>query len=154
MAYNVRLSLNHKTRKFLRQATEDWKQECLRKANYTCFVTGKTRKNGNKIILTAHHCGDHTFNSIVKAAHKNLHIQYRELTNQYQPGELNAVLEEVKRLHKEGVEGICLEKEVHDKIHKLYGKNVTMDQIREFRRNYRRSNYNSRNGVYKSKRSA
>lgn len=150
--HKLRLSYNHNTRKFLRQATEDWKQECLRKANYTCFITGKKKKGNSGLILTAHHV-NRTFNSIVKEAHRNLNIKYHELTNEYAPGELNAVLEEIKRLHKD-IEGICLTKEVHDKLHKIYGPNASMEDVREMKRNYRRSNHNSRNGVYKSKHSA
>lgn len=153
MAINkLKIMYNTNTRKYLRQATESWKRNVIDKAGKTCFITGKKQKNNNSVFLTAHHV-DRTFNSIVKEAHRNLNIKYHEITTEYKPGELDAVLEEIKRLHK-GIEGICLTKEIHDKLHKIYGPNATMDDVREMKRNYRRSNHNSRNGVYKSKRSA
>lgn len=148
----LKIMYNHNTRKYLRQATDDWKRSIMKSSGYTCFITGKKQKNGNGVILTAHHVSQ-TFNSIVKQAHRNLNIQYHELTNEYASGELTAVMEEIKRLHKD-IEGICLTKESHDKLHKEYGPHATMDDVREMKRNYRRSNHNSRNGVYKSKRSA
>ncbi len=148
----LKIMYNHSTRKYLRQATEDWKRSIIKSSGNTCFITGKKQKNGNGVILTAHHVSQ-TFNSIVKESHRNLNIQYHELTNEYAPGELTALLEEMKRLHK-GIEGICLTKEVHDKLHKQYGPHATMDDVREMKRNYRRNNHNSRNGVYKAKRLA
>jgi hypothetical protein len=153
MAINkLKIMYNTNTRKYLRQATEDWKRNVIKNSGYTCFVTGKKQTNGNRVYLTAHHVSQ-TYNSIVKQSHRNLNIQYHELTTEYKPGELTALLEEMKRLHK-GIEGICLTKEVHDKLHKQYGPHATMDDVREMKRNYRRNNHNSRNGVYKSKRSA
>lgn len=149
--HKLKIMYNHNTRKYLRQAAEGWKQEHLRKSG-TCFITGKKHKNNNGVILTVHHVG-RTFNSIVKEAHRNLNIKYHELTTDYAPGELTAVSEEITRLHK-NIEGICLTKDMHDKLHKIYGPNATMDDIREMKRNYRKMNHDNRNRVYKSKRSA
>lgn len=148
----LKIMYNHNTRKYLRQASEDWKRNVIKNSGHTCFVTGKKQKNNNGVILTAHHVG-RTWNSIVREAHKNLKIQYHDLTTDYGSGELTALLEEIARLHR-GIEGICLTKEVHDKLHRDYGKNATMDDVREMKRNYRRMNHQNRNGVYKSKRSA
>lgn len=148
----LKIMYNHNTRKFLRQATEDWKRSVISAANNTCFVTGKKKKGNSGLVLTAHHV-NRTFNSIVKESHRNLNIRYHEMTHEYQPGELNAVLEEIKRLHKD-IEGICLTKEVHDKLHKTYGPHATLDNLREMKRNYRKMNHENRCKVYKSKRSA
>lgn len=150
--HSLKIMYNHNTRKFLRTASEDWKRSVIAAANYTCFITGKKHKNNNGVVLTAHHVG-RTFNSIVREAHNNLNIKYHELTTDYASGELNALLEEIKRLHR-GIEGICLTKEAHDKLHRDYGKHATIDDVREMRRNYRRMNHDNRNRVYKSKRSA
>lgn len=148
----LKIIYNRNTRKYLRQATEDWKRSIIKSSGNTCFITGKKQKNGNNVYLTAHHVS-RTYNSIVREAHHNLNIQYHELTDSYAPGELTALLEEIKRLHR-GMDGICLCKEWHDKLHKQYGPNATMDDIREMKRNYRKMNHDNRNRVYKSKRSA
>ena len=148
----LKIMYNTNTRKHLRQATEDWKRSIIEQSGRTCWVTGKKQKNGNGVILTVHH-SECTFNSIVKSAHSNLNITYHEKTTDYAPGELASVMKEIERLHQ-GVEGICLTKETHDALHRNYGKHATMDDVREMKRNYRRSNHSSRNGVYKAKRSA
>jgi hypothetical protein len=148
----LKIMYNTNTRKYLRQATEDWKRSIIKSSGNTCFITGKKQKNGNQVILTAHHVS-RTYNSIVREAHHNLNLPYHEVTTEYKPGELPALLEEIKRLHQ-GIEGICLTKEAHDALHRNYGKNATMDDVREMKRNYRRINHQNRNGVYKSKRSA
>jgi hypothetical protein len=148
----LKIMYNHNTRKYLRQATDDWKRSIIEQSGRTCWVTGKKQQNRNGVILTVHHVS-RTYNSIVREAHKNLNIPYHEVTNSYAPGELASVMKEIERLHQ-GVEGICLTKEVHDKLHRDYGKHATMDDVREMKRNYRRMNHQNRNGVYKSKRSA
>ena len=148
----LKIMYNTNTRKYLRQATESWKRNVIRNSGYTCFVSGRKQKNGNSVYLTAHHV-DRTFNSIVKEAHRNLNIKYHEATTEYKSGELASVLAEIERLHRD-IEGICLCKEWHDKLHKIYGPNATLDDIREMKRNYRKMNHETRNKVYKSKKSA
>ena len=148
----LKIMYNTNTRKYLRQASEDWARSVIKNSGHTCFITGKKQKNGNGIFLTAHHVG-RTWNSIVREAHKNLSLKYHEKTTEYGSGELSALLEEIARLHR-GIEGICLTKEVHDALHRNYGKNATMDDVREMKRNYRKMNHQNRNGVYKAKRSA
>lgn len=148
----LKIMYNTNTRKYLRQATDSWKRSIIDKAGKTCFITGKKQKNNNGIYLTAHHV-DRTFNSICKEAHRNLNIKYHNSTTEYKPGELQAVLAEIERLHRD-IEGICLCKEFHDKLHKIYGPNATMDDVREMKRNYRKTNHDNRCKVYKSKRSA
>lgn len=148
----LKIMYNHNTRKYLRQASEDWKRSVIRNSGYTCFITGKKQTKNNGVFLTAHHVG-RTWNSIMREAHNNLNIKYHDKTTDYASGELTALLEEIKRLHR-GIEGICLTKEIHDKLHRDYGKHATMDDVREMKRNYRRMNHQNRNGVYKSKRSA
>lgn len=148
----LKIMYNTNTRKYLRQASEDWARNVIKNSGYTCFITGKKQQNRNCVFLTAHHVG-RTWSSIVREAHKNLNIKYHDKTTEYGSGELSALLEEIARLHR-GIEGICLTKEVHDKLHRDYGKHATMDDVREMKRNYRRMNHQNRNGVYKSKRSA
>ena len=153
MAINkLKILYNTNTRKYLRQATESWKRNVIRNSGYTCFVSGRKQKNGNSVYLTAHHV-DRTFNSIVKEAHRNLNIKYHEATTEYKSGELASVLAEIERLHI-GMDGICLEKSFHDRLHKEYGPHATLDDIREMKRNYRKMNHENRCKVYKSKRSA
>ena len=148
----LKIMLNTSTRKYLRQGAESWKRDIIRNSGYTCFVTGRKQRNNNGVFLTAHHVGC-TFSSIVRKAHKNLNIPYHEVTTEYKPGELNALLAEIERLHR-GLEGICIEKSWHDRLHKEYGPHATLDNLREMKRNYRKMNHDNRNRVYKSKRSA
>ncbi len=151
----LRITYNTKTRKHLRAATEDWKRSIIEQSNRTCWVTGKKQNGKNGVYLTVHHSSERTFNSISKQAHSNLGISYHHTTTDYGPGELNAVMDEIARIHREEhIEGICICKEWHDRLHKEYGPHATMDQLREMRRSYRKMNHNNRNGVYKSKRSA
>ena len=148
----LKIMLNTSTRKYLRQGAESWKRDIIRNSGYTCFVTGRKQKNGNSVFLTAHHV-DRTFNSICKEAHCNLNIKYHNSTTEYKPGELASLLAEIERLHR-GLEGICISKEWHDRLHKEYGPHATLDNLREMKRNYRKMNHDNRCKVYKSKRSA
>lgn len=151
--YGLKIMYNTNTRKYLRQATESWKQECIRKANYTCYVSGK-KKGKSNLILTVHH-SETSFESIVKQAHDALGIKYRRTTTEYQPGELKAVMEEVERIHREEhIEGIVLTKEIHDSFHAQYGKNAPMADLRAMKKNYRKTQVKNRNRCYKQKRSA
>ena len=155
MAINkLKIMYNTNTRKYLRQATESWKRNIIDKAGKTCFITGKKQKNNNGVYLTVHH-SEVSFESIVKQAHDALGIKYRKVTTDYAPGELQAVMDEIQRIHREeNIEGICIEKSWHDRFHAQYGKDGTMDDLRETKRNYRKMNHNNRCKVYKSKRSA
>ena len=153
MAINkLKIMFNSNTRKYLRAATEDWKRNIIEQSGRTCWATGKKQKNNNGVRLTVHHVSQ-TYMSVVKQAHHNLNITYHELTTDYAADELTAVFNEVARLHKD-VEGICLTKEFHDKLHRDHGPHATMEQLREMKRNYRKMNHNSRNKIYKSRRSA
>ena len=150
----LKIMYNRNTRKYLRQGTDSWKRNVIKSSGYTCFITGKTQKKGNNVYLTAHHVSK-SYDEILRDAHNNLQIKFHPTITEYQPGELNALLAEIERIHRdENIEGVCIEKSFHDRLHTQYGHDATMSDIREMKRNYRKMNHDNRNRVYKSKRSA
>ena len=150
----LKVMYNTNSKKYFRQGTDAWKRNVIKSSGYTCFITGKKQKNGNSVFLTAHHVSK-AYDEIVKQAHNNLQIKYHPTTTQYGPGELNALLAEIERIHRdENIEGVCIEKSWHDRLHTQYGHDATMADVREMKRNYRKTNNNNRNKIYKSKRSA
>lgn len=144
--YNVKATLNRETRKYLRiNGTEEWKKQCLKKANYKCEITGKKSIPSNQ--LDVHH-KNVTFDSIMEAAHKKLNIKHHKYIMDYKPEELAALVEEIKEMHKE-VEGVVIRHTLHMAFHQQYGKKATSQDYKAFKKEQRTRLYKSKNGSYK-----
>lgn len=96
--HKIKGSYNRRTTSYLRyHATNEWKEECFRKANNQCEITGKRGKS--TLRLTVHHCNE-SFFSISKRVHRELGVKYHECIDDYKPEDLQAVVDGIKEAHK------------------------------------------------------
>ena len=146
---NMRAIYNKNLKKHLRFQLKDWRESSLKKANYTCFVTGKKSGGKHCFPLDVHHL-DKSFDSIVHQALDTLGLAFHKLTTDYTPEELEQIVQEVIRLHQD-TPFLVLSRDAHENIHRIYGKNPTMEQIREYRRNRNARKRKSLNGNQKKR---
>jgi hypothetical protein len=143
---NMKAMLNRETRKHLRvHATESWRKECLRKANYTCAITGKKATKGCQ--LDVHHANK-TFDSIMYEAHKKLNIKHHRYITEYKPGEIDLLIQEIKEMHKD-VQGIVILHTMHMEFHQQYGKKATYDDYKTFKKYKKTKLYKAKNGSHR-----
>ena len=116
------------TKKYERCELIPWKKK-IKKAQQCCYVSGL------KTNLEVHHLNK-PFSEIFKEAHENLNLEYHEQTEDYKPEDLEALTNEVLRLHEE-VTALVLESKIHSNLHKQYGLNFTMNQVEEFKLHYK-----------------
>lgn len=117
----------HKLNKFLRKEVNKsgWAKRAKR-----CYITGSTRN------LEVHHDGM-SFSQIVKTALKNLSIKYSgEYVENYSTVELILIKNEVIKLHNLYARPITLASDIHLELHKIYGSNVSNEQLEEFKTQY------------------
>ena len=143
---NIKGTINRDTRKYLRvNGTEEWRQQCLRKSNYKCEITGK--QGTPKYPLDVHH-KNITFDYIMTEAHKKLGIEHHKSITEYKSEDLAALVEEIKIMHKE-VEGVVMRHSIHMEFHSYYGKKATADDYKAFKKYKKTRLYKSKNGSYK-----
>jgi hypothetical protein len=145
----TRAMYNRNLKRWLRYQLKDWRESSLRKANYTCFITGKKSSVKHHLPLDVHHL-DITFDTILHEALDALGLAFHKLTTDYTPEELEQVLQEVKRRHQD-TPYLVLSRNAHENIHRLYGSNPTMEEIREYKRSYNTRRRNCINGQKKRK---
>ncbi len=139
---NMKAMLNRETKKYLRiHGTEEWKKECLRKAGYKCEITGKTSQ------LDVHHINN-AFDSIMHKAHKKLDIKYHKYITEYNTGEIDLLIQEIKEMHKD-VQGAVMLHGLHMEFHQHYGKKATTDDYKAFKKYKRTKLYKAKNGAHK-----
>ena len=146
----MKASYNTQTRKHCRYLTAEWQKEQLRNNDYTCFISGKQSTMKKRVNLDVHHL-EMSFDEIIKLAHKNLGLEYHHYTNEYDSEDLDLLDKEIIRIHNEEITGIVLTPELHDALHRRYGANPSMDDIRESKRYYRSHRHKSCNSCYKNK---
>lgn len=138
---NVRASYNQKTIKYLRyHSTSEWKQECFRKANNTCEITG--RKGKPSLKLQVHHASE-SFESISKRVHKELGIKYHKFTYDYKPEDLAVLVEGIKEAHKDVI-GAVITEDIHTILHNKFN-NPTYEDYKQFKKVYKRNLYQKKN---------
>lgn len=143
---NMKAMLNRETRKHLRiHGTEEWKKECLRKAGYKCEITGS--KSSQKNPLDVHHMNN-AFDSIMHKAHKKLNIKYHKYITEYNTGEIDLLIQEIKEMHKD-VQGVVILHGMHMEFHQHYGKKATTDDYKAFKKYKRTKLYKIKNGAHK-----
>ena len=144
---NMRAIYNQKTDSYLRyHATTEWKQECFKKANNMCEISG--HKGKRTLKLTVHHASE-SFYSISKRAHKQLGIRYHKFINEYKPEDLSALVSIIKEAHKDVV-GVVITEDLHEILHKKF-TDPTYEQYKQFKKNYKRQLYQRKNSSRRKK---
>ena len=116
------------TTRVMRKAVKKWRDEQIALHPY-CYVSGLTDS------LEVHHSGL-SFSQIFKMAHKNLDLEFHKYIFDYTYDESTALKNEIIRLHDE-VEAVVLTHNIHLELHQLHGTDVNMEQIEEFKKNFK-----------------
>ncbi len=115
------------TKKQIRRSLINWKHS-VKKVQSRCYVSN------SDLDLEIHHAGKN-FSDIFHEAHKNLNLEYHKDTKSYNEADLNALIDEVVRLHKDVVP-VVLNHDIHLALHQKYGSHVSLDQIEAFKAAY------------------
>lgn len=113
---------------------EKYLRKQLKNAGWTnkktkCYVSGRTNN------LEMHHSGK-AFGDIVMDAHKKLGIKFKGYMTNYSILDLALLKDEVLKQHKQYVQAITLNEDIHHELHYKYGKNVSMAQLEAFKAEY------------------
>ena len=117
------------TKKYERYELIGWKKD-IKQTQQCCYVSKRTDQ------LEVHHA-DVSFSEIFNEAHKVLGLTYHNDTKDYAPEDLKALTDKVLELHNKAI-GIVLTHDIHKQLHQRYGTHVDMNQIEEFKTNYRK----------------
>ena len=112
------------TTKVMRKTVKRWRDEVIEKHPY-CFITGSVD------LLEVHHAGL-SFNQIFRQAHENLGIQYHKYIFEYNTEDVKALKKEIIRLHG-SIEAVVLTHDIHVELHQIYGTEVSMEQIKQYK---------------------
>ena len=144
--YRLKGELCRNTITYLRyNATYEWKSEALKKADYKCELSNK--KSCAKNPLVVHHLTK-SFDEIVRDAHRQLNLDYHKTIDNYKEDDLKALVELIKNIHKE-VGALVLTDHLHAKIHSLFGSNPDPEEVKAYKKEFRRKNYKVKNITHK-----
>ena len=108
-----------------RSRIEKWNSESLNFYNHTCIISGKNYD------LDVHHL--YGFNLIFNEALSNCNFSIGKEIEEYSEYEIDSLMEEIEKLHKNKKIGICLYRPIHVLFHNYYGRgNNTPNQFYEF----------------------
>lgn len=100
------------------------------KKSKRCYVTGSAKN------LEMHHDGV-SFSQIVRDSFKSLGIKYcGEYTENYSTTDLILLKNEVIRRHNLYARAVTLASDVHLELHRIYGSDVSHEQLEEFKARY------------------
>ena len=99
-----------------------------RKKDNKCYITGRTDN------LESHHNGK-SFLVIMYESIEKLGIEYKPYVSQYDILELAELKNEIVRRHRE-LKPIILCADVHQALHDRYGREITDEQLEEFKSEY------------------
>ena len=116
------------TKRYERYELIPWKK-AAKKAQQCCYISKRTDQ------LEVHHAGK-SFADIFNEAHNVLGLTYYPNVEDYKPEDLDALTKKVLELHEESVP-VVLHKDVHLALHKKFGEHVDLNQINEFKRNFK-----------------
>lgn len=112
----------------LRSIILPWKIESLKSCNYRCVIS-----NIKENIIVHHIKG---FNSILEETLNSIKLNLYDEISKYTNIEIKLIEDKCLELHYKYGLGVCLNKEIHDEFHKIYGKgNNTFEQFEEFKKN-------------------
>lgn len=121
---------------FCRHFVLDWKKECLEYYNYTCDITGQ--RGG---CLHVHH--KIGFNTIVRQAHKEHNIAFKDEVCDYTQEEIELIKQYVISKHTVDM-AVVLTKKIHEEFHSIYKcGNNTPEQYEEFKERYLNGEFNT-----------
>lgn len=121
-----------------RKYIKEWKSNVLYSYNYRCALTN-TKNN-----LVVHHV--ESFSDIVKKSCEELDLQLKHKIKEYSNNDFEKLKNLILSKHTLKI-GIVLERKIHNKFHRLYGKgNNTKEQFMLFVSTYYPEKYND---VYK-----
>lgn len=115
-------------KKYLRSLLKEWKFNSLEKYDFKCIITGE-----NDGDLEVHH--PMPFYKLRNEAFKNTDIDVKSTIGEYSKQELKTLSEELKKMHFK-YEGVPMKKEVHKLFHRIYGHNVTIEDVYDFKARY------------------
>ena len=109
---------------FIRHNNYEWKKESMKNCNYKCIIT---KGKFNDI----HHL--YGFNLIFNEMLDTYDIDVKDDISDYTEDELSSILEKFRTIQSKYPLGVCLNRDIHRKFHKLYGfGNNTPDQFKDF----------------------
>ena len=113
----------------LRNNIKQWKKDSIANCNYKCNITGKK-------FDIIHHL--YSYTKIVRDTLEELNLPICEKIGDYNDNELKLILDKCLEIHYRYPLGVCLNKNIHNLFHKIYGKegNTTPEQFYEFRNRY------------------
>lgn len=115
---------------YLRFHLSDWKDDSLKKYNYTCYITMQ-KGSGN---LEIHHTKP--FHEIRDSVIERLDFPLYKTIGEYSEEELNLCLNEIIKEHS-NIEGIPMLNYIHTLFHKVYGyDNLSIEEVNEFKQRY------------------
>lgn len=124
--------------KHVRDNLSIWRQDTLKKYNYTCFVSSKTG------ALHVHH--KNNFSVILRNTLNEIGLGLYDSYGEYTDKELELIINTIKKQHYDNDIGIPMHPEIHMLFHQIYGKkNNTMEQVIEFKKNYLDGKYQELN---------
>lgn len=115
------------TTKVMRKAAKKWRDDEIAAHPY-CYISGSTE------LLEVHHAGM-SFSEIFRQAHTNLSLEYHKYIFDYTREESAALRDEIIRLHNE-CEAVVLTHDIHLELHQMYGSEVNMEKIEQFKKNF------------------
>ena len=143
--HKIKGSYNRRTTSYLRyHATNEWKEECFRKANNTCEITGRRGKSTLRLVV--HHANE-SFLSISKRVHRELGVRYHDCIDDYKPEDLQAVVNGIKEAHQTCI-GVVITEDMHTILHQKF-TNPTYEDYKQFKKAYRRNLYQRKNNSYR-----
>lgn len=98
------------------------------KKDTKCYISGRTYK------LESHHNGK-SFGMILRESLKKLNIEYKPYMTSYDIVELAQLKNEIIKAHKD-LKAITLNADIHQALHDRYGRDVTDEQLEEFKAEY------------------
>lgn len=121
---------NQKTKEvsfYLRQKLNDWRESCLAKYKYKCYISGSVDN------LHVHHIHE-PFGLVRDRVFKQCGIEYKPY-NEYPKEELEFLSYRMIQEHRE-IEGIPLREDLHNLLHQIYGNSPSLENLIQFKKRY------------------
>lgn len=117
-------------REFIKLAIKPWKQKIIKQCHEKCVISGNWRG------CDVHHVS-RSFDSIFRETFEVTGIPFRKQTYEYTEAELTQLQITCLALHSD-VTGILVSSRLHILYHQQYGNEVTIDNWKEFKSNWKK----------------
>jgi hypothetical protein len=105
-----------------------WRKDWLEAFNHRCWMTGELARYGKK--LTVHHYPSEK--QIVDKTLNALHLPHHKIISHYATDDIYLIKQQFKLELGKAI-GIPLLSDVHRRLHKMYGKHPTLENMIEFK---------------------